>query len=224
MKSRYSGLKPHVSVLTATIRALKMHGGGPTVVAGLALPEEYTRANLELLENVAPKRQGWPRHVPAAVLLVALALANAVVYALIGAGVAVVVEDAASADVSLAVFGAMAGAAFLLGAVLLWSLDNRLVWLAGAAVAGRQPGDRVVQPVRDVVEAGVRRHDNPGREVGAGKPARQRRDRLLRAEPAVGGVVVEGHHGRGLFLQRIEPAALRMKREMPGPVSRGQRH
>ncbi|HKI56347.1 MAG TPA: hypothetical protein VKB31_04285 [Trueperaceae bacterium] len=63
----------------------------------------------------------------------ALALANAVVYALIGAGVAVVVEDAASADVSLAVFGAMAGAAFLLGAVLLWSLDNRLVWLAGAA-------------------------------------------------------------------------------------------
>jgi methylenetetrahydrofolate dehydrogenase (NADP+) / methenyltetrahydrofolate cyclohydrolase / formyltetrahydrofolate synthetase len=51
VKCRYSGLKPHVSVLTTTIRALKMHGGGPKVVAGLALPEEYTRENLELLEK-----------------------------------------------------------------------------------------------------------------------------------------------------------------------------
>ena len=54
VKSRYSGLKPHVSVLTATIRALKMHGGGPTVVAGLALPDAYTRENLELLEKGLP--------------------------------------------------------------------------------------------------------------------------------------------------------------------------
>ena len=34
VKCRFSGLKPHVSVLTTTIRALKMHGGGPRVVAG----------------------------------------------------------------------------------------------------------------------------------------------------------------------------------------------
>jgi len=54
VKCRYSGLKPHVSVLTTTIRALKMHGGGPKVVAGLALPEEYTRENLELLEKGIP--------------------------------------------------------------------------------------------------------------------------------------------------------------------------
>ncbi|MCP4716080.1 MAG: formate--tetrahydrofolate ligase, partial [Deltaproteobacteria bacterium] len=50
VKSRFSGLKPHVSVLTTTIRALKMHGGGPKVVPGKALPEEYTRENLGLLE------------------------------------------------------------------------------------------------------------------------------------------------------------------------------
>lgn len=31
IKCRYSGLRPHVVVLVATIRALKMHGGGPTV-------------------------------------------------------------------------------------------------------------------------------------------------------------------------------------------------
>ena len=51
VKCRYSGLKPHVSVLTTTIRALKMHGGGPKVVAGLPLPDEYTRENLGLLEK-----------------------------------------------------------------------------------------------------------------------------------------------------------------------------
>jgi formate--tetrahydrofolate ligase len=51
VKCRYSGLKPHVSVLTTTIRALKMHGGGPKVVAGLALPDEYRKENLKLLEQ-----------------------------------------------------------------------------------------------------------------------------------------------------------------------------
>ena len=54
VKCRYSGLKPHVSVLTSTIRALKMHGGGPRVVAGLALPEEYTKENVELVEKGLP--------------------------------------------------------------------------------------------------------------------------------------------------------------------------
>jgi formate--tetrahydrofolate ligase len=51
VKCRLSGLKPHVSVLTTTIRALKMHGGGPKVVAGLPLPDEYTKENLSLLEK-----------------------------------------------------------------------------------------------------------------------------------------------------------------------------
>ncbi len=51
VKCRYSGLKPHVSVLTSTIRALKMHGGGPKVVAGLPLDDAYTQENLELLEK-----------------------------------------------------------------------------------------------------------------------------------------------------------------------------
>ena len=54
VKCRFSGLKPHVSVLTSTIRALKMHGGGPKVVAGLKLAEEYTNENLGLLEKGLP--------------------------------------------------------------------------------------------------------------------------------------------------------------------------
>lgn len=51
VKCRFSGLKPHVSVLTTTIRALKMHGGGPKVVAGLPMPAEYTKEDLGLLEK-----------------------------------------------------------------------------------------------------------------------------------------------------------------------------
>ena len=51
VKCRYSGLKPHVSVLTTTIRALKMHGSGPKVVAGIPLPDAYTKEDLGLLEK-----------------------------------------------------------------------------------------------------------------------------------------------------------------------------
>jgi formate--tetrahydrofolate ligase len=51
VKCRYSGLKPHVSILVATIRALKMHGGGPKVVAGLPLPDAYTKEDLNILEK-----------------------------------------------------------------------------------------------------------------------------------------------------------------------------
>jgi len=51
VKCRLSGLKPHVSVLVATIRALKMHGGGPAVTPGRPLPKEYTEQNLDLLEK-----------------------------------------------------------------------------------------------------------------------------------------------------------------------------
>lgn len=51
VKCRLSGLKPHVSVVVATIRALKMHGGGPEVKPGKPLPPEYTQENLALLEK-----------------------------------------------------------------------------------------------------------------------------------------------------------------------------
>jgi formyltetrahydrofolate synthetase len=51
VKCRYSGLTPHVSVITSTIRAMKMHGGGPKVIAGIALPKEYIKEDLGLLEK-----------------------------------------------------------------------------------------------------------------------------------------------------------------------------
>ena len=51
VKCRLSGLAPHVSVVVATVRALKMHGGGPEVRPGSPLPEAYTQENLTLLER-----------------------------------------------------------------------------------------------------------------------------------------------------------------------------
>lgn len=51
IKCRYSGNLPNVVVLVATVRALKMHGGGPKVTAGAPLAPEYTTENLELVEK-----------------------------------------------------------------------------------------------------------------------------------------------------------------------------
>ncbi|KAM9338878.1 monofunctional C1-tetrahydrofolate synthase, mitochondrial [Symphorus nematophorus] len=51
IKCRASGLQPNVVVLVATVRALKMHGGGPNVSAGAPLPREYIDENLSLVEG-----------------------------------------------------------------------------------------------------------------------------------------------------------------------------
>ena len=51
LKCRFSGLKPNAVVLVATIRALKMHGGGPTVKPGIPLDDAYVNENLDLLEK-----------------------------------------------------------------------------------------------------------------------------------------------------------------------------
>jgi len=54
VKCRISGLVPNVSVIVCTIRALKMHGGGPKVVPGRPLAKEYQEENLELVERGIP--------------------------------------------------------------------------------------------------------------------------------------------------------------------------
>jgi len=51
LKCRMSGLVPNAVVIVATVRALKMHGGGPTVKPGVPLSEEYVTENLELVEK-----------------------------------------------------------------------------------------------------------------------------------------------------------------------------
>ena len=61
IKCRASGLVPSCVVIVATIRALKMHGGGPKVVAGKPLAPEYTDENLALLEQ-GPAQPGRPHH------------------------------------------------------------------------------------------------------------------------------------------------------------------
>ncbi len=54
IKCRYSGLVPNVVVMVATVRALKMHGGGPKVTAGKPLDPAYTEENLDLLRAGLP--------------------------------------------------------------------------------------------------------------------------------------------------------------------------
>ena len=51
IKCRTSGLIPNAVVLVATVRALKMHGGGPTVRPGMPLDEAYSKEDLPLLEK-----------------------------------------------------------------------------------------------------------------------------------------------------------------------------
>ncbi|KAJ6807590.1 formate--tetrahydrofolate ligase [Iris pallida] len=50
IKCRNSGLVPQCAIIVATIRALKMHGGGPEVVAGRPLDHAYLTENVGLVE------------------------------------------------------------------------------------------------------------------------------------------------------------------------------
>jgi len=54
VKCRYAGMTPSTSVLTVTVRALKMHGNGPAVVPGIPLPQAYTEENMDLLGKGIP--------------------------------------------------------------------------------------------------------------------------------------------------------------------------
>jgi formate--tetrahydrofolate ligase len=51
LKCRMSGLRPDAVVLVATVRALKMHGGGPAVKPGAPLDAAYTTENIALVEK-----------------------------------------------------------------------------------------------------------------------------------------------------------------------------
>jgi len=51
LKCRFSGLKPQASVIVATIRALKCHGGAPIPVPGRPMPDEYRSENVAWVEK-----------------------------------------------------------------------------------------------------------------------------------------------------------------------------
>ena len=51
IKCRSSGLVPDVVVIVATVRALKVHGGGPEISPGAALHEIYRTENVEILRK-----------------------------------------------------------------------------------------------------------------------------------------------------------------------------
>ena len=49
IKCRSSGLVPDTVVIVATVRALKVHGGGPEITPGAQLSDVYTTENVEIL-------------------------------------------------------------------------------------------------------------------------------------------------------------------------------
>ena len=51
IKCRLSGLTPNCAVIVTSIRALKMHGGGPGVIPGKPLDKSYNKENLPLVEK-----------------------------------------------------------------------------------------------------------------------------------------------------------------------------
>lgn len=51
IKCRLSGLQPDCAVIVTTVRALKMHGGGPMVIPGRPLDKAYEEENTELVEK-----------------------------------------------------------------------------------------------------------------------------------------------------------------------------
>jgi len=51
LKCRFSGLVPNAAVIVCTVRALKMHGGGPKVVPGKPLDKAYTDKDVGLVEK-----------------------------------------------------------------------------------------------------------------------------------------------------------------------------
>lgn len=51
IKCRVSGLKPDATIIVATTRALKMHGGGPDVTPGKPLADTYTKEDLVTLKE-----------------------------------------------------------------------------------------------------------------------------------------------------------------------------
>ena len=60
IKCRISGLKPDATVIVATTRALKMHGGGPEVTPGKPLHDTYTSEDLVTLKEGC---QNLKRHI-----------------------------------------------------------------------------------------------------------------------------------------------------------------
>lgn len=86
-------------------------------------------ASLPFLAGIRDVRSSRRRTVR--YLAAAASLATALLYFGIAAGVLVVVEESTADAPSMFEFGASAGVAFVLGALLLLALDHRGLWLPG---------------------------------------------------------------------------------------------
>jgi hypothetical protein len=88
----------------------------------------------------------------------------------------------------------------------------------------RECCNRIMEPVGGIQKASVRRRHNLGTEVRTREALRQGGDCLPMVKAPHLRLVVEKRHGGGFLLDGVQPAPIRMKREMPWPIARGETH
>ena len=93
-----------------------------------------------------------------------------------------------------------------------------------AVWADGKNADAVMQAISRIDKAPVGGDENLGAEIAARKAGRQSRNRLPRGQSARWSVVIEQHNGRGFFLNRIQPACVRMKMKMSWTIARRQKN
>src|SRR5690348_9795278 len=81
-----------------------------------------------------------------------------------------------------------------------------------------------MQTIGGIEKSCVRRNENLRSEIRALEALWQRGNSLLRRQGSGCGVIVERDQCGSLFLQRVKPAAVRMKSEMAGTIAGRQRH
>jgi hypothetical protein len=116
------------------------HGSDPATRPGLLSRSAWHDAlgldaaggvEMSAIRSAGPGTYALRRH-QVRYLAAAAALLTATIYALIGLGVLSVVSETATDAPPLLTFGLSAGAAYLLGAVLLLAIDRRIAWVLGA--------------------------------------------------------------------------------------------
>src|SRR5262245_4222983 len=92
-----------------------------------------------------------------------------------------------------------------------------------AVFTNRENRDTIMQAVARVNEPAISRNQNLRAKIAARKPGRQAGDGLARCQPPKRCIVIEQDDVRAFLLERVQPAIIRVKQEMPRAITRRQR-
>src|SRR4051794_27259175 len=93
-----------------------------------------------------------------------------------------------------------------------------------AVLPNRKNSNAVMQPIPGINESAIGGNQYLRAEVTPGKSRRQAGNGLSRCQLPVRDIVVEQDDVRAFLLERVTPAGVRMKCEMPRPIARRQRN